>query len=88
MTNGFLSAATAVLTIPALAERPFLGGGCCGVEAAGLLRRELERWPAVASVVIDAKAGEVTLTLADPSVDLEPVYEMLEDLDYPAERTR
>ncbi len=77
----------AVFAIRGLNERPFVGGGCCALPATDVLRAELERWPDIAKADVDSSTGEVTLTMVS-STDLKPIYEMLEDLGYPACRVR
>lgn len=80
------SAATAkaILAIRGLSDRPFVGSGCCVRPGADVLREELERFPTIANANVDAMTGEATLELSMP-LDIDPIYEMLEDLGYSGE---
>ncbi len=84
VVKGPAQATTALLHIPGLTQRPFLGGGCCVVPAADLLRTELESWSTISDAVVDPETGEAVLTLIASDVDLTQVFAMLQDLGYPA----
>lgn len=74
------------LDIPALVDRPFLGGSlCCAPGAADLVEGELRSWRLwVRAVDVDPERGHVELVVTE-GVPLKDMSEALEDLGYPVE---
>ena len=74
---------TARLIVPELAERPIIGGGCCGTAAAELVADSVGQIPGVRSVTCDDVAGIVGIEFdGDPSV-ASMASTVIDSLGYP-----
>lgn len=51
------------LLVPELAERPCLGGLCCGVPAAQAIEQSLTEWAGVEEVAVDLDRGRIRVRL-------------------------
>jgi hypothetical protein len=75
--------ARARLMVPDLAERPIVGGGCCGFVAADLVRETIEQIAGVHLIECDDAAGEVRLEYDRGSDAVLTAIGALAGLGYP-----
>ena len=74
---------SARLVVPELAERPIIGGGCCGAAAADVVADSVGRIPGVRSVTCDDVAGIVGIEFdGDPGVP-SVASTVIDSLGYP-----
>lgn len=62
-------AMTVTFSVPNLADRPFVGGGCCALPASQVVADEIRGWPGVETVTVE-ESGTVSITLQSAEVEL------------------
>lgn len=85
MTDSALPATTrtARLLVPELAERPIIGGGCCGIAASGLVVDSIRRIPGIRSVTCDDARGVVGIEFDGDTSVPSATSSILDRLGYP-----
>lgn len=78
------AAVTVTLSMPGLADHPFVGSGCCVLPAPQVVAEEIQTWPGVETVTVD-ESGTASIILGSEDVDLTPILDSLAALGYPAE---
>lgn len=70
------------LVVPALIDRPVVGGGCCAWPATELVCESVGRIRGVHSVSCDEEKGVVVVEFDGGSTALETAVAVLDDLGY------
>lgn len=75
---------SARLAVPGIAHGAVVGGSCCVISADDAVQRELDSWPGVSTMRINAETGVVELELDEDAPAVADLAESLASLGLPA----
>lgn len=72
-----------IFTVPELARRPMVGGGCCAVASIWLVQDAISQLPGIQEVRADDRRGYVSVSFDAEKSGIRQIAEELEGLGFP-----